>query len=164
VTAAAGPNGRTLYERVLEKILQRVWRIQRGMTLGAQGMVFDADQRVLLIRHTYRPGWHFPGGGVEPGESVRLSLARELEEEAGVLISKVEPQLLGLFTNFVRFPGDHIAVFVVRDWQQPRVPAPNREIAEQGFFAIDALPEGTSAGARRRIDEVMRGATGDGTW
>ena len=154
---------RSLYERTIERVLQRAWRIQRAMTLGAQGMVIDQDGRVLLIRHGYRPGWHFPGGGVESGESIRLALGRELQEEAGILLNR-EPELLGLFTNFVRFPGDHIAVFIVRDWTQPHIPAANHEIAEQGFFGIDALPYGTSPGARRRIYEVMRGATADGTW
>ena len=31
----------------------------------------DAQARVLLIKHTYRPGWHFPGGGVERGLVLR---------------------------------------------------------------------------------------------
>jgi ADP-ribose pyrophosphatase YjhB (NUDIX family) len=160
---AISPDTRSYAERALEKVFHRVWRLQRSVTLGAQGMVIDADQRVLLIRHGYRSGWHFPGGGVEKGEAIRLALGRELEEEAGVLIDR-EPELLGLFTNFERFPGDHIAVFVIRHWHQPQIPAPNREIAEQGFFAIDALPAGTSAGAHRRIAEVLQRKPADGTW
>jgi ADP-ribose pyrophosphatase YjhB (NUDIX family) len=143
--------------------MQRTWRLQRSVTLGAQGIVIDAESRVLLIRHTYRPGWHFPGGGVEPGESVRNALERELEEEAGIRLNN-DPQLMGIFTNFENFRGDHIAVFVVHDWRQPSVPPPNREIAEQGFFNYETLPAETSAGTRRRIEEVVRGLKPDTRW
>jgi ADP-ribose pyrophosphatase YjhB (NUDIX family) len=56
----------------------------RPMTLGVRGVAFDADDRVLLVKHGYLPGWHFPGGGVEVGETCERSLVREMEEEARV--------------------------------------------------------------------------------
>ena len=149
--------------RIVLRMLRPYWRLTRGLTLGAQGAVLDEVGRVLLIRHGYRPGWFFPGGGVERRETVAEALARELREEAGIVVTEAA-ELHGLFANSTRFPGDHIAVFVVRHWQQPEVPRPNAEVREQGFFAQDALPEGTDPGTRRRLAEILQGARPGQTW
>ena len=52
----------------------------------------------------------------------------------------------------------------MRDWRQPRVPPPNLEIREQGFFAAAALPEERNRGTRRRIAEVLGGAPRSEIW
>jgi 8-oxo-dGTP pyrophosphatase MutT (NUDIX family) len=141
-------------QKLVSRGLQRYWRVSRGLTLGAQACVLDASNRVLLIRHTYRPGWHFPGGGVEKGEPVELALIREVQEEAGVIVQG-RPKLFGLYDNQRLFPGDHIALYVVRSWTQPVVPPPNREIAEQGFFAAGNLPSGLNPQTGLRIREIL---------
>jgi ADP-ribose pyrophosphatase YjhB (NUDIX family) len=134
--------------------MQRYWRLSRGLTMGAQGIVVAPGPKVLLVRHGYRPGWHLPGGGVEHNETVLAALYRELAEEAGVVPTET-PALHGIFGNFEIFPGDHVAVFVVQAWRQPAPPGPTREIAEHRFFGLNELPDGLAAGARRRLAEVF---------
>jgi 8-oxo-dGTP pyrophosphatase MutT (NUDIX family) len=149
--------------RAFNRLMQRYWRMTRSVTLGAQGVVIDAQSRVLLVRHTYRPGWHFPGGGVERHETATTALERELEEEAGVIVASA-PQLFGLYANFRAFPSDHIALFLVKEWTQPVPPPPNREIAAHRFFAKDALPHDIHQPTARRIREVFDGVARDVMW
>ena len=133
------------------------------MTLGAQGVVLDAANRVLLVRHGYRLGWFFPGGGVEWNETIETALARELEEEVGVTLTGA-PVLHGIFANFASFPGDHIAVFVVRHWQRRGDYHKRGEIAAAGMFAAGDLPERTDAGTKARLDEILNKAPVKALW
>ncbi len=148
---------------IARKAMHIYWRTTRALTMGAQGVVFDAQHRVLLVRHTYRKGWFFPGGGVEKNESAWLAVRRELEEEAGVLCQS-EPRLFSLYTNFKSLPSDHIALFVIDDWTQPDPPGPNREIAEHGFFARNELPDGTHEAVLRRLAELRDGVPISQNW
>ena len=139
--------GRRL-EPWLPQIFHLYWRFARGMTLGVRAVVLDADNRVFLVRHTYVTGWHLPGGGVEVGETFLEALRRELREEGRIELTG-EPVLHGVFFNSHVSRRDHVAVYVVRQFRQDRLPEPNREIAECGFFARCLKTPGT----RLRIAE-----------
>ena len=153
--------------RTLEPALRRVfhlyWRFARGMTLGARAVVLDGENRVFLVKHSYVSGWHLPGGGVETGETFGDALRRELLEEGRIELAG-EPVLHGLFLNGHVSRRDHVAVYVVRDFSQDRLPEANREIVACGFFALNALPAETTRGTRLRISEVLEGRTKIATW
>jgi 8-oxo-dGTP pyrophosphatase MutT (NUDIX family) len=135
----------------------------RGMTLGVRGVVLDGDNKVFLVRHSYVAGWHLPGGGVEVGETFLEALRRELVEEGRIELTG-EPVLHGVFFNGHVSRRDHVAVYVIRQFRQDRLPKPNHEIVECGFYAADALPEETTMGTRLRIAEVRDGTTPITTW
>ena len=149
--------------RVTRRVIQRYWRMTRALTLGVRAIVMNGEGHVLLVRHTYTPGWHFPGGGVEFGETVDTALRRELLEETGISLTG-PAELIGIYANFDLFPGDHVLAFAVRAWEHARPLEPNREIAEAGFFATDALPDGATAGTRRRVAELVGQAPAHAMW
>ena len=149
--------------RLMQRVLLPYWRLTRGMTVGVQAIILTDASDVLLVRHGYRPGWHFPGGGVEWRETLLTALGREVNEETGVVV-KGEPRLHGVFANFRVAPSDHIAVFQVDHWEQGKVPEPSFEIQEQRFFPLTALPDELVGGARRRLAEIFEAQPIDPHW
>jgi 8-oxo-dGTP pyrophosphatase MutT (NUDIX family) len=154
---------RRTFEPALRRLLHVYWRFARGMTLGVRGVVLDGDDRIFLVKHTYVAGWYLPGGGVETGETFRDALARELMEEGRIELLG-EPKLHGIFFNSYASRRDHVAVYVIRQFRQDRLPEPNREIAACGFFAADALPLDATEGTRLRIAEVLENKAPIATW
>lgn len=74
-----------------------------GETLAAGVLLFDEHDRFLLVDPTYKPGWEFPGGVVEPGEPPARAGMREVAEEIGLELDSV-PRLL------------------LVDWERPQPP------------------------------------------
>jgi 8-oxo-dGTP pyrophosphatase MutT (NUDIX family) len=147
---------RRALEPVIRIVLHTYWRFSRGMTLGVRGLVIDDAGEVFLVKHSYVAGWHLPGGGVEIGETLLGSLARELREEGNIELIG-DPPLHGIFFNSRVTRRDHVAVYVIRNFRQTSWPRPGREIIGHGFYAPDRLPQDTTAATRVRIAEVLRG-------
>ena len=145
---------RSTRTRLAQRLIAFGARFQRPMTLGVRGLVLDAQRRVLLVRHTYVSGFYLPGGGVESGETLVDALKRELHEEANVLLDE-PPELFGVYFNRRFSARDHVALYVARSYRVTEPRAPDREIAEAGFFALDALPEATTIATRQRLAEAF---------
>ncbi|MFG3100889.1 NUDIX domain-containing protein [Streptomyces sp. NPDC048182] len=72
-------------------------------TVAAGVLLFDEQDRVLLVDPTYKPGWEFPGGVVERGEAPARAGVREVAEETGIHLADA--------------PG-----LLVVDWEAPAPP------------------------------------------
>jgi ADP-ribose pyrophosphatase YjhB (NUDIX family) len=146
----------------IRPLIHAWFRLSRGLTLGVRGVVTDAEGRVLLIEHTYVPGWYLPGGGVERRETAEQALAHELQEEAGVRILG-RASLVSIHSNESHHKGDHVLVYRVHAWE-PCAASAQGEIHQVGWFAPDALPDDVTPGNRRRIAEVFHAAERDPLW
>lgn len=144
------------WQRVRTRAHLFIVGVRRRMVLGTRAALLDGD-RVLLLRHTYMPGWHFPGGGVEPGETAEAAARREAEEETGLRVEG-SMRLLGLYLQVHEATNrDHVAVYVGRSFREVKPFRPNGEIAEIGWFPLDRLPEEVNPGTARRIAEIASG-------
>lgn len=142
--------------RLLQTAILAYGRRTRGMTLGVRALLV-AGGTVILVRHTYAPGWYLPGGGVERGESAGEALRREVGEEAGMRLTG-RPVLFGLYRNAAADPRDHVAFFVCREFEPlAGHRRPRREIADHAAFPLDALPDDATRATRARIREFLDG-------
>lgn len=131
-------------------------RLAKPITLGVRVMLVR-DGEVLLIEHTYRSGWYFPGGGVKREESLAAAARREAREEVGAEVR--EMRLLGVYSGHGRTGTDHVAVFVSEAFELVGGIDPG-EVSRAQWFPFDALPEGTPRGTMQRIAEYREGVQG----
>jgi ADP-ribose pyrophosphatase YjhB (NUDIX family) len=153
---------RTTFEPFARPLFFFWSRLTRAKTLGVRVLVQDEAGRVLLVRHTYLEGWWLPGGGVDPHETVGEAAVRELHEEAG-LIALSRPEIISVHSNEQFFPGDHVLIFRVADYETGERTSLH-EIAEVGFFALDALPDDLNRGTRARLAEIFDGLEVSPDW
>ena len=151
----------------MQKIRHRLFHlwflISRPMTLGVRVIVCTKENEVLLVRHTYVSGWHLPGGGVERGETTCDAAIKELIQETNVQVIG-DLKLLSMHANWKASKRDHVAVYKCEEWEVTKPFTANREIAEIGFFPLNALPEDTTTGTRARLDELSGKAPHSPYW
>jgi ADP-ribose pyrophosphatase YjhB (NUDIX family) len=162
MTGAGIPEISTFRTRATVWLMHRIFIFSRGMTLGVRAACFDEKGRIFLVRHTYVPGWYMPGGGIERGETALGALAKELREEGNLEILD-EPELFHVYNNRKASKRDHVLFYRVKVRQTaPR--APDMEIAESGFFTLDALPKDATQATLRRLKELDGGVERSEFW
>ena len=121
----------------------------------AVGVIVRDDGAILLSRRdpaAHQGGkWEFPGGKLEPGESVEEALRRELEEELGIVPLAARP--------LIRIPWRYPDLDVLLDvWRVERfrgAPA-GKEGQPIAWFAPDVLDELDFPAANRPVIAAVR--------
>jgi 8-oxo-dGTP diphosphatase len=140
----------TLVKEVARHLLRRP-------VVGIAAVARTPDGRLLLIRRADVGEWALPGGTLEWGETLRATVARELEEEAGVDRCRVG-RLVGVFSRPDRDPRFHgVTVVVECEVDAPVRPPHNPlEILEARLFARDEVPSTFAMGMRDMLDAALR--------
>ncbi len=139
-----------LWLRFLYALYRLYIFIFRPVTFGVR-VLLAQEGRVLLVRHTYRGGWHLPGGGIKRGETVEAAARREVREEAGAEMGAI--RLAGVVSNSEGHFNEHNVLFACQDFIVTG--KPDHEIAEARFFALNGLPSDMPEGQRRKVEEIL---------
>lgn len=102
------------------------------LPVSSGAMIWDGEDRLLIVRPTYKSGWSLPGGVMQDdGETPWQACQREVREETGLLV----------------VAGRLAAV----DCRPAR---PDRSLALRYLFDCGRLPAGDLARIRLQADEI----------
>ena len=150
----------TLLPRSVMTLLREAARhVLRHPVVGVAAAAHTSDGRWLLVRRADTGTWCLPGGTLEWGETLSSSLVRELAEETGARVLRVE-RMVGVYSRPDRDVRFHAVTVVVRALVDAKVlhPANALEIREARLFAPDQIPSPLAFQA----DDMLREAMADG--
>jgi 8-oxo-dGTP pyrophosphatase MutT (NUDIX family) len=132
--------------------LLKAWFIRRPRTFGAHAIALTPENKVVLVRLRYAPGWRLPGGGRSPEEQPKQAALRELREEIG-MTAHGETRLACDLEETTDFKSDLASLVIVRDVEY----RPKRwswEVEAVREASLDELPEPLSTLSARWLAVV----------
>lgn len=109
--------------------------LQDKFLVGVTGIIFNAQDEILLVHHTYRHiPWSLPGGYIKGREHPKEGLEREIMEETGFIVSVDSRLKIQTDRDSPRLDICYVGEFISGDFK------PNHEVTEAAFFAFDQLP------------------------
>jgi 8-oxo-dGTP diphosphatase len=130
-----------LYQRLPRRArLAVIHTVAPSFSVGAICVIERQDGRLLVVRHSYRERWGFPGGLLKRGEEAAVGACREAREEVGIEVALAgepavvvapEPRRVDIVYRATLAEGADA------DSARPMSP----EIVEVRWVAQDDLPE-----------------------
>lgn len=109
---------------------------QSKFTVSSLVVILNSKDEALLFHHTYRKKpWGLPGGYVTAKEHPKVSIKREVLEEAGLKIIKLRQLSIKLDKDLSRMIICYATQYVHGKFK------PSNEVSESKYFSMDDLPE-----------------------
>ncbi len=117
--------------------------------------LIEKDGRIFLVKRpkgkTGEGKWEFPGGKVEPGESLLSALKRELKEELGIEVFSAKPYL----STYGRSKDAEFELHLLRVEEYAGEPRP-LEAESASFFTLDEALKLPLCEADERLIKMMK--------
>lgn len=131
--------------------LRHRWRRWRKVPIeGCNIILSDLQGSILLLRHSYGPDrWYLPGGGVDRGEDPLGAAQRELREELGLEVARL--QEVGTIQSEISSSPHVMHLYAATTDRQPR--PDQREVVEARFYPLHSLPEPMGRSTRQALEK-----------
>ncbi|WNZ23404.1 NUDIX hydrolase [Leptolyngbya sp. NK1-12] len=118
------------------------------------------DGRIVLVQRRDNGRWSLPGGLVEWGEDISTSAKRELAEETGLKLIKIN-RLVGIYSDPNRDPRFHSICVVIEALVEGEMQVQDTlEIMNIRAFSLSEIPQGElSHDHDRQLQDYLSGAT-----
>lgn len=113
------------------------WFIARPHHHGAVVAIW-LDDRILMVRQSYRDRWGWPGGGINPGEGPVDAVLRELDEELDLSVPRESLIFRSVVVDRWEFRYDHAQIFELSLNAEPLLHPDGREVIEARFMTPTA--------------------------
>ncbi len=102
--------------------------------VSAKALIKNDRHQLLFVEEKKNNGYELPGGGIENGETVKQALTRELQEELGIVVSRVANK-----PSYAWVINGEVIWLLYETTINSSAFQQTQHVADAGFFDIDEL-------------------------